>query len=391
MRPLVLLIVSLWSLGVAQDTIKPLFETRSIADYDRWLWQHREEYPGFRRVRAQASEELTLSGWVHAVVTWFSDSGTTDKRYVFPDSLSFSKMAAVQMDLITVAEDSGRLAVRRWFGPNAGTTTYDRFGRKLFNSALEVTPNLGFWWTDISDHESTQITNDSGRVVCVLPEVTGRIISSGDTLFVAPTRAGVVVFGGLALGILWRDGVQRDWPCAVTISSDGRKVAIAAWDSIIVHDLVTRRTAAKAVQSATGTRRGLDGIAWSGDGSRIAMYRRDIEVPDSATLWEVNRDGRLASPARRLAATYSEHLFWLGDTVVLVSSPYYPDMRGRPQDMPLSRGPCKATAVAPSGKTMEWIVPGLFGQLGVWHQQGRILAYIDTELSYYAVFQMPVH
>jgi hypothetical protein len=293
------------------------------------------------------------------------------------------------MDRITVDEDGDRFAVCQWLGPNAGTIAYDRSGRRLFESGSRVLyPRFGLWFRNVYRSESTQVLNDSGRVIGVLP-VIGSLKSSGDTLFLAQSHAGTIVFDRRAR-ILWRDGVLRPGPCLATISSDGREVDIASWDSVIVHDLMSGKTTAKAVDSSTGPRRGLDGIAWSGDGRRVSMYRRDVDVPDSATLWGVNRDGRLASPARRLAASYTEHLFWMGDTVVLVASPYDPNMRKRMHDKPLGRGSCKVTAVALSGKTQEWTVPGLFGQLGGWHQQGRTLAYIDTELSYYAVFQVPV-
>ena len=389
MRPCVFLLVSLLSLGRAQDTIKPLFETDAVTAYDRWLWDHRNEYPGFRMIRAQAGLELTLSGWTRLHAVSFTDSGTVRKRYVYADSLDLRNVA-LQMPCVSVDEDGDRFAVRRWLGSSEGTTAYDRLGRKLFDSGREVFPRFGLWFSDIWTSESTQVLNDRGLVIGVLPGVSiSSASSSGDTLFVATSRAGAIVFDRKAR-VRWRDGVPRG-PYVATISADGRAVRIAARDSVVLHDLITGVTTVKAVDSAMEQSKRPDPIAWSSDGRRVAMYSIDSEVPDSATLWIVTRDGTLAIPARRLAASYTERLFWMGDTVVLVASPYVPDRRKRPTGPRFEQGPCKVTTVTLSGETQESTVTGHFGELGGWYQQGRHLAYLDTQLHYFAVFLVPVH
>ncbi len=388
MRWVTLLLASLLAYAVASDTIKPLFETDAITAYDRWLWDHRNEYPGFRMIRAQAGLELTPSGWTRLYAVSFTDSGTVRKRYVYPDSLDLRNVA-LQMFCVSVAEDGDRFAVRRWLGPNAGTTAYDRLGRKLFDSGRDVFPRFGLWFRDIGESESTQVLNDRGLVIGVLPGASIRTASSsGDTLFVATSRAGTIVFDRNAK-VHWRDDIPRSGPYVPTISSDGREVRIAARDSVVLHDLTTGITTAKAVDSAMKPRQRPDLIAWSSDGRRVAMYRIDSEVPDSATLWIVTRDGTLASPATRLAASYTERLFWMGDTAVLVASPYVPDRRQWPIGPRFEQGPCKVTTITLSGKTQELTVTGHFGELGGWYQQGRHLAYLDTQLHYFAVFLVP--
>jgi hypothetical protein len=387
MRQAVLLVVSLFVHAAASDTIKPLFETDSVTTYDRWLWQHRNEYPRFRPFRARTGTEQSPSGWKRSYVISFTDSGTVQARYVYPDSWDDRGRVQQQMIRIVIAEDGDRLAVRRWYAPTAGSTAYDGSGRKLFDSDRELVPRFGLWFRDTRMSESTQVLNDSGLVIGVLPGASIRgASSSGDTLFVAPSRAGTIAFDRAAR-ILWRDNVARAAPHVATISPDGREVAIAARDSVVLHDLVTGRTTVNGVDSATAARQGLQLIVWSNDGSKIAMYHADSDVPDSATLSILTRDGTLARPARRLARYYTERLFWMGDTVVLVASPYVPDMRKWTHDKPLQSGPCKVTAVTLSGKTHEWTVPGRFGQLGHWYQQGRQLGYVGSHI---AVFQVPV-
>jgi hypothetical protein len=77
----------------------------------------------------------------------------------------------------------------------------------------------------------------------------------------------------------------------------------------------------------------------------------------------------------------------MGDTAVLVASPGVPGNRG---DKMYQTGPCKAFAVTLNGDMRTWMVPGRFGRLGVWYQQGRSLAYVDKDLGYFAIFQVPV-
>jgi hypothetical protein len=387
MRQVILLITSLSVCAAASDTIKSLFESRSIPEYDRWLWHNRSDYPGLRPIRAQVGVEQSPSGWGRLYAVSYTDSGTVCNRHVYPDS--WNLRSVVQMSPITIKEDGDRFAVRRWMGPAARITAYDRMGRKLFDSALGVVPGFGLWFRAVRGAESTQVLNDSGSVIGVLPSLSiGNMGSSGDTLFVAPSRAGTIVFDRKAR-VRWQDGVSRAGPYVATISSGGREVAVAARDSVVLRDMVSGMTTVRAVDSAVGRQR-LDLIAWSSDCRRIAMYRRDNEVPDSATLWTVACDGTLVGPAQRLAASYTERMFWMGDTVVLVASPHVPDMRKRMHDKPLQRGSCKVTAVVPSGKIQEWTVTGLFGRLGGWFQQGRNLAYVDTQLSYFAAFQVPM-
>jgi hypothetical protein len=80
-------------------------------------------------------------------------------------------------------------------------------------------------------------------------------------------------------------------------------------------------------------------------------------------------------------------MFWMGDTVVLIASPGVPGHRG---DKMYQTGPCVALAATLNGDTRTLTVPGRFGRLGVWYQQGRSLAYVDKDMGYFAVFRVPM-
>jgi hypothetical protein len=390
MRPVVLLALSLFACAAAGGSITPLFETDTITAYDRWLWQHRNEYPTFRPVRARAGEERGSSGWTHPTAVFFTDSGTVLVRYVYPDSWDERGIVRQQMSYVNVTEDGDHLVVYHRGDRTAGSTAYDRSGRRLFDSEDGVIPRFNRWFRDSGPSESTQVLNDSGKVIGVLPRVnTWTASSSGDTLFAASSRNGAAVFDREAR-ILWKDSPFRAAPHRVAISPDGWRVAIVTRDSVGMHDLATGRTRILGIDSATAAHYYLCSAAWSDDSRRIAVYRVDRDVPDSALLWVLTRDGEEDAPARKLATNYAQNLFWMGDTVVLVASPFLPNPQEWIHDKPYQRGACRVIAVTLRGNMQTWAVPGRFGQLGAWYQQGRHLVYVDRGFGYAAVFQVPV-
>jgi hypothetical protein len=119
------------------------------------------------------------------------------------------------------------------------------------------------------------------------------------------------------------------------------------------------------------------------------VYRADWNVLDTALLWTFTSDGKGATQPRRLEANCGERLFWMGDTVVLVASPYFSDLRWTGGKHPPT-GPCRVTAVTLRGGLQTWMVKGNFEWDGVWYQQGRRFAYVDRYRGYAAMFRVPM-
>lgn len=386
MNSTILLISFLIGAAPADGRINPLFETDSIAAYNRWLWQHRSEYPAFRPTRAHATVITGSSGWTRPAVTFLTDSGTVLSRYVFPDSWDDRRMVQRQVSDCHATEDGDYVAVYLRGSSAARYTAFDRFGRKLFESKYEVFPRFNRWFRDTEGPESTQVLDDSGKVVGVLPRAYARTAnSSGDTLFAVLTARGAMVFDS-RMRVVWQSR-PLGAPRAAAISPDGWKIAIVTRDSVGVHDLATGRAKGQGMDPPTAARYGQFSVAWSDDGRLLAVYRSENAVPDSGLLWILTRDGAWAAPARRLETNYARSLFWMGDTVVLAASPYLPNTRERIRGKPLQTGPCRVIAATLSGKIRSWIVPGRFGEHGRWHQQGRRLGYVGFHT---AVFQVPV-
>ena len=243
MRQVVLLAVSLSVCAAASDTIKPLFETSSIAEYNQWLWQHRDEYPGFRPVRTQAD--------------FFSDSGAALPSQVLEYYSSLKGLVGLQTSSVHYLIDGDHCVVCYGRGRVVTSTAYDLHRHRLFERTGQVHPRFNLWFRDTEDSgaawrhfhhqnppapESTQILDDDGKVVGVLPRVSAwRATSSGDTLIAAVSHSGTVVFDREAR-IRRRDSMfgtasriaaispafnRQRWLVIGPTSSSGRTIAVA--------------------------------------------------------------------------------------------------------------------------------------------------------------------
>jgi hypothetical protein len=178
-------------------------------------------------------------------------------------------------------------------------------------------------------------------------------------------------------------------PRVAAISPDGGKVAIITSDSVGLHDLATGRNKTFGLLPETATRLRVDRVVWSDDSRRFAVYRADWDVVDTALLWTFTSAGKGSSKPRRLEANCGERPFWTGDTVILIAAPYFTDRRwSGKQPTP---GPCRVTAVSPSGGVQTWFVRGVFTWHKDWYQQGRRFAYVDKTGGHAAVFEVPMH
>ena len=387
MRPIALLVMSLLACVAASDTIKPLFETDSVTVYDRWLWQHRDEYPGFRPIRALVGEEYSGSGWTRLMSAFLTDSGTELVRYVYPDS--WQGIRVEQVSNINVTEDGDHVAVYHRGASAAGTTAFDRLGRKLFDSKRDIVPRFNLWFRDTRTSDSTQVLNNNGKVIGVLPGLSIRAASgSGDTLIAAVSRRGTIVFDHSAR-IRWQDSMFGTAPRVAAISPDGRRVAVITRDSAGLHDLATGRNKTLGLLPETATRLRFDRVVWSDDSRRFAVYRADWDVVDTALLWTFTSAGQGSSRPRKLVTNCGERPFWTGDTILLIAAPYFSDLHWTANKEP-TPGPCRVTAVAPRGGLQTWFVKGVFRWANVWCQHRRSFAYVDKSRSHAVVFEVPI-
>ena len=412
MRQVILLVLSFVACAAASDTIKPLFETRSIPEYNRWLLQHRDEYPWFRFVRTEydfltdsvaipprnihRDSSLLLSGELGGLQVQFRDLPTSP----------LSELGGLQVGFRDFIEDGDHCVVYRRNGRSVTSTVYDRHGRKLFETSGYIQHRFDLWFRDTAARdsvlgqqpwprhsqtaESTQVLNAEGEVVGVLPWLSIQgASSSGDTLIAAVSQSGTVVFDRRA-GIRWRDSMFGAAARVAAISPDGRRVAVVTRDSVGLHDLVTGRNKTLGIRPGTVTRFRTSNVVWSDDSRHFAVYRADWNVLDTSLLWTFTRDGIGAAQPRRLKANCDGKLFWMGDTVVLIESPCFSDLRWTSDKCPPA-GPCRVTTETVRGVLQIWMVEGDFGWEDVWYRQGRRFASVDRSRGYAAVFEVPVH
>ncbi|MCX6843494.1 MAG: hypothetical protein NTX53_14570 [candidate division WOR-3 bacterium] len=392
MRPIILFVISLFVSAVASDTIKPLFETDSVAAYNRWLEEHRDQYPRFRPVLTKAD----LS----------TDSAAGPTRQMRRDAVvPLSELVGLQVGFRDFFEDGDHCVVYHRDGRAVTSTAYDRYGRKLFETSGYIQHRFNLWFKDTTAQdsvpeqqpwrrhdqmaESTEVLNDEGEVVGVLPGLSIQGASShGDTLIVAVSRSGTVVFDRRAR-IRWRDSMFGTAARVAAISPDGRRVAVVTQDSVGLHDLLIGRNKTLGIRPGTATRFRANKVVWSDDSRHFAVYRADGHVLDTALLWTFTSDGEGAVKPRRLKANCDGRPFWMGDTVVLIESPYYTDLHWTANKQPPA-GPCRVTAVPRRGRVQTWMVKGRFGEGSNWFQQGRYLASVNKSGGDVVVFQVPV-
>jgi hypothetical protein len=409
MKWVILSVAILAAFAAASDTIMPLFEARSVAEYNQWLEQHRDEYPNFRPV-------LTKDDFLTDSVAFPSrnihrDSSTSplgEFRLRFGDLpvVPLSELGGLQQgQSCSFVEDGDHCLVYRRNGRAVTSTAYDRYGRKLFETCGHIQHRFNLWFRDTTTKdsllepqpwprrsqaaESTQVIDDKGNVIGVLPRISIQgASSSGDTLIAAGSHDGTAVFDHKAR-VRWRDSMFGAAPRVAVISPDGRKVAVITRDSVGLHDLLTGRNKTWGVHPGTATRYRTNRVAWSGDGRRFAVYRADWHIPDTALLWTFTSGGKGAARPRRLKANCGDRPFWSGDTVLLIASPYFTDQRWTANKQPPA-GPCRVTAVTLRGGVRTWFVKGSFEWDDVWYQQGRSFAYVDRSRGYAAVFEVPI-
>jgi hypothetical protein len=391
MRPIILMVLSLFACAAASDTIQPLYETSSTSGYNQWLLQHRTEYPEFRQVLTQAD--------------FFNDSGATLPSQVLEYGEKMKDLVGLQTPMERYLIEREHCIVSYGQGQVVTSTAYDLHRHRLFERTGQIYPRFNLWFRDTEDStaawrhfhpeipsppESTEVLDDEGKIVGVLPRVPMRLAtSSGDTLIAVVSQNGTLVLDREAR-VRWQDGMFGTAPRVAAVSPDGQKVAVVVRDSVGIHDLVTGTNRVLGIPSSTVMGHRYHFVVWSSDSRHFAMYRADSYGPGSAMLWVFTRDGRSAAKPRKLDANYGEQLFWMGDTVVLATTPYVDSLQERLRDKHWFVGPSRVTAVPLRGRGQTWIVKGRFGEGSDWFQQGRCLASVCKSVGDAVVFQVPV-
>jgi hypothetical protein len=310
---------------------------------------------------------------------------------------------AKQVPFVRFVNDSNHCVVHYGSGPNAATAAYDRHGRKLFERSGYVQHRFDMWFVGTegsvasrrilhpelpSAPESTAVLDDDGKVVRVLPSaVVWRATSSGDTLIAAASSGAALVFDREAK-VRWQDSMFGNATRLVAISPDAGKVAVVTRDSVCIHDMTNGTDKVMSIPSVTVTGHRTHLVAWSSDSRRFAIYRADSCGPSAAMLWVLTKDGKMAAKPRRLDANYDERLFWMGDTVVLATTPYVDSLPERLRGKRWFLGPSRITAVPLRGRVQTWMVDGRFREGSEWFAQGRCLACVSG--GYAAVFEVPI-
>jgi len=370
MRRSALLLCCLCALGSAKDIhMRVVVDANSPADYNRWLWQHRTECPEFRPVYITHDSSVRRNDYLRPAVSFWTDSGPLLQHRVMPDSIaSFQQLVNYS---ISPAHDL--LATR---GDNGVTSTYDRFGRKLFSGPEGVGAGVNGRWLRYSPtRRREEVLNDSGEIVGTLPfKFPVDLLYADDSFFVVRTPRSSLVLVDREARVRWQSR-ELGRLQGTTVADRCYAIAAAAADSLVIYDRARGSTVTVHHDSAW-SRYGWPLLAWSHGARLLALYQGSRTSQDSGRVMVMDRRGMTVRPSRSLRAHWVRAVLWLGDTLVLPGQDV--DTAGADTRM-LGRiltDSCLLTFVLPGGEQRHLAVRGKFWPYGDWRASSPYLAYL---------------
>jgi len=351
--------------------LRVVLNASSPAEYNRWVWQHRTECPGFRHVYITCDSMRQRGRYVWPAVSFWSDSGPLLTHRIIPDSQPEGRSRGQLLDIsrntdqMTVASASGR-----------GTfAMYDRFGTRLFTDPSRPQGLTSGRWIRFTFHPpGKELLDDSGKVLSRISSSDAGVLYSSDSLCALSADGSVVFIGRDGRG-LWRSR-KINAHCAVAVGSNGSAVAAATGDSLMIWKPPSTKTVVLPHDKAWN-RFGRPTMAWSPDGRRLAVYQGSQTAWDSGRVFVMNMEGRLVRPIRRMQLYCVRALVWMGDTLVFPA--LGEDVSKRTYS---SADSCVISFVPPRGGIRRGVVHGKFRLHGEWNASGRHLAFVSPPAQF---------
>jgi hypothetical protein len=373
MRPSALLLMCVCALGSARDIhMRVVVDANSPADYNRWVWQHREEcrFP---------TVCITLDSWARRgefdcpAISFWTDSGPLLTHRILPDSQLAPPPEAQMAPTCEISQDMDQLAVP---SRGRGFAMYDRFGTRLFTDPHRITGlTSGRWIRSGWSASRTELLDDSGSILSTISP-TGRagVYFASDSVLALHADSTVVLLDRNGQ-VLWRSRKLASHS-VLAVAPNGSALAAATGDSLVICSAPGTKTVVlphdtqwKHFDTPT--------MVWSADGNLLAVYQRSQTAWDSGRVFVVNTKGRLVRPARKLQFCNIRGFSWIGDTVVL------PAVNVDLANVPLqfrtwaSADSYVVTFLPPGGGIDRGVIHGRFVLRGGWVTSGRYLAYVD--------------
>jgi hypothetical protein len=286
-------------------TVREVFSSGSISEYNRWLRDHGSDYPALRPTRISVkARETSGAGAREYVATFFDLGGNRAETREF-------RAQTGGMLVVTVSRERDRLLVYKSARPadtvaettavynaNGDAVAQMKGGYSWWEGGLLYRPYLRGEGEPYRPY--TDVLGPDGRVRGRVdsPFLSYPAVYSPDTTYVLQLGVGRVVVIDRYASVLW-DTVFAG-PVSMAISNDSRWVAVGRESTLTVRNMTTGQSVTSQLAQPPRWGYSVPAMVFSIDGRRIAAYRQCSMVSPAVGILEfLSVDGRtLSAPIR---------------------------------------------------------------------------------------------
>jgi hypothetical protein len=373
MKSTALLLFCVCALCSADATrLRVVVDASSPAEYNRWVWQHTAESPGFKHVYITCDSWARRGKFERPAISFWTDSGPLLMHRILPDSQGAPSPVAQMGPILDISPNTDQLTV---FSGRDSFAMYNRFGTRLFTDPSRPQGlTSGRWLSHVPYPFKAILLNDKGKLLSTISSLgIPRVLYASDSGFVIQDNDGTVVLFDRDGRVLWR---SRKLGSRATFAAGRNRHVVAAstGDSLTIFNPPVD----KSVMLPHDKEWGLFGgptMAWSDDGKLLAIYQASQTAWDSGRVFVLDKEGQLVRPVRKTQLYNVRALLWLGDTLVLPAlNVDVSHTRPRFQSA-VSADSYVISFLPPRGDVSRGVIHGRFYLYGTWTASGRHVAY----------------
>ena len=372
MRRSTLLLCCVCALGSAKDIhMRVVVDANSPADYNRWVWQHRAECPGFKHVYITEDNWVSRGKFWRPLVTFWTDSGPFLMHCILSDSQA--EPGPQCAPILDISRNTDQLTV---LAGTSNCAVYNRFGMRLFTDPSRPLGLMsGRWVTYASDPRKSFLVDDRGKVLSTLSSlvIAGALYADDSTFAMRSSDSTVMLFDRDGR-LLWKSRKLRSHP-VFAVGPKGCAVAASTDDSLIIFS-PPKAKAVALTHDREWKRFGNPTMAWSDDGKWLAVYQWSQTSWDSGRVSVLNAEGRAVRPVRKMRLYNVRSVLWMGDTLVLPALNIDRYRADSPFSFLAPADSCVVSFLLPSGDMSRGTFHGKFLSYGTWAASGGFLAYV---------------
>jgi hypothetical protein len=365
-------VLAVFVMGLARDVkLNVLLDTTAPGAYNRWVWEHRTDCPGFKHVY------ITEDGWAgcrkfwRPLVTFWTDSGPFLMHCILSDSQA--EPGPQCAPILDISRNTDQLTV---LSGTSNCAVYNRFGMRLFTDPSRPLGLMsGRWVTYTSYPHKSLLVDDKGKVLNTLSSsVMERALYVDDSTFAMHSIDSTVVLFDRDGRVRWKSRRLRSHP-VFAVGPKGRAVAVSTDDSLMIFS----PPAPRAVTLPHDAEWGLFAqptMAWSADSRLLALYQSSRTAWDSGRVSVLNTEGRSVRPVRKIRLYNVRSVLWMGDTLVLPALNIDRYRADSPFSFLAPADSCLVSFLLPSGDVSRGTFHGKFLSYGTWTASGGHLAYV---------------